>query len=187
VIHNAQGPAIHIFGSTTDGSVSVVERNYLVDSRVNNTLEIGGGPAVVRNNIVSGNPNYALYVYDYGSRGITRDVQVVGNTFDGQVGLASSVWQAGIGQEFQDNATTVSPIEPTSGIPMDGNVFCEGSCWTGDYWPIDGGLLTASGVSTDLDDDFCGTARTDPPHVGALQRSGLTGPTLAIDFKSTRV
>ncbi len=37
-----------------------------------NTLEIGGGPAVVRNNIVSGDPHYALYVYDYGGRGCHR-------------------------------------------------------------------------------------------------------------------
>jgi len=186
VIRDARGPAIHIFGSYDDGRVSLVEGNYLLDSWVNNTLEIGGGPAVVRNNIVHGDATYALYVYDYGGRGITRDVQVLGNTFDGDVGLASGVWKSGLGHAFQDNALTTALPSPISGVPMDGNVRCDGSCWTGDYWPIDGGPLTTGGVNaTDLVVDFCGQDRSDPPHVGALQRTGGPAPELAIDFKST--
>src|SRR5690606_20536980 len=106
VIHDTKGPGVEIYGSVDLTRVSVVERNLIIGSRTAGTLEIGGGPALVRNNIVVGGAVAGLYVYDYQDRGLVRAIHVVGNTVVGDDGPAIrlSDWSEGKGLELTGNA-----------------------------------------------------------------------------------
>ena len=187
VITDTQGPAIHLFGSYSDGLVSVVEGNYLSASRTNNVLEIGGGPAIVRNNITVGTSTSGLYIYNFGYRNITRSVHVVGNTIGGSppVGVTGSVWVDGLDHAFENNAVDGALPPVVTGIAMNGNVDCSGGgCWTSDYAVDPAGPLTTDGVTPTFDAnpvDYCGLTRSSPPMVGALEMG--SEPVLAIALK----
>jgi len=191
VIHDTQGPGIEVYGAEALDAVTVVERNYVVGSTNNGALEIGGGPAVVRNNIVVGGNAAGIYAYDYGGRGLQREVQILGNTVIGTVGEAIRVssWGAGNGLVIANNAawqaSGYGPALPSDlpGVDMTANTTCDGSCWVdasaGDYTPVGLGP-GASGY--DMAVDFCGALRADPPLQGAVE---LDGPgVLSIDFKA---
>ncbi len=182
-VHDAQGPAVEVYGSS-GGERTVVERNLVIGSRDAATLEIGGGPALVRNNIVIGGAGAALSVYDYGGRGLVQDIVVIGNTLWGVGGAAVNLsgWEAGAGLAFEGNAlgrddgASAMP-EGIDGVPMEGNLDCldGAACWrdaTGwDLWPLEAGALVGAGVVTDpaLTEDWCGRSRAAPPTVGALE------------------
>lgn len=183
-VYDAQGPAIEVYGAEDD-SWTIVTRNLLIASRDAATLEIGGGPAIVDNNVVIGGAGAALMVYDYGGRGLVRDVFVQGNTLWGVGGAAASLsgWSEGAPVYFQDNALgrddgASSTLPETDGLTMiNGNVDCAdgAGCWAdaaaGDLWPLAGGALDGTGGGADpaLADDWCDHLRGTPPDVGALE------------------
>ena len=201
VINDTKGPGIEIFGSTDPARKSVVERNLVIGSRNNATLEVGGGPALVRNNVVIGGDYAGLYVYDFGND-VVRDIQVVGNTVVGDAGPAIriSAWAAGDDLELSGNAAWQmaggGPAlpDPIPDIPMLDNVDCvdPDACWSGavnwNFWPAGGGPLEdaagAPSVAPPLTDDFCGQERDEPHEVGAFERTQDSGPgALFVDFK----
>jgi hypothetical protein len=178
-IRDAQGPGITVYGS--EGSdTTLVEGNVVVGSREAATLEIAGGPAIVRNNVVIGGAAGGLYVYDYGDRGLLRQVAVLGNTLWG-VGGDAITWEAGGLLEFRGNAAgrdDGAPAWPSDdhGASLSGNVDCAdgAACWRDasalDLWPLpDGALVGAGDADPDLPWDHCGVARPDPPTAGALE------------------
>lgn len=182
-VYDAQGPAVEVYGSER-GDVTVVERNLLMASRAAATLEIGGGPALVRNNVVIGGAGGALYVYDYGGRGLVQGVTIQGNTLWGVGGAAVELsgWTSGADLRFDDNAAgrddgAAALPDPIDGVPMEGNLDCGdgASCWVDaagwDLWPKAGGALIGAAAETDpaLTEDWCGRTRGDPPTVGALE------------------
>lgn len=186
-IRDAQGPGITVYGSA-QGDVTTVEGNVVVASRQAATLEIGGGPALVRNNVVIGGAAGGLYVYDYGDRGLLDDVKVLGNTLWG-VGGDAIAWEAGSRLVIQGNAAgrddgaAALPVE-THGADVEGNVDCGdgATCWRDaaglDLWPLDDGALVDAGVThDDLARDLCDALRPDPPAAGALEPDpdGVTG------------
>lgn len=182
VIRDTKGPGIEIYGAT-DGSVtSTVEQN-LVYGGASGAIEIGGGPAIVRNNIVVGGTGGGIVSYDYGGRGLVRGVHIVGNTAigDGASAFSVSGWTAGADLELQDNAGLqrdggVALPASIAGIPMEGNVECGAGCFVDeaslDVWPaeglVDAGVTPVAPVVT----DFCGSARSGPFDVGAFEASG---------------
>jgi hypothetical protein len=198
VVADAQGPAVEVYGSS-DGNLTTVERNLLVGSRDAATLEIGGGPVLVRNNVVIGGDGAALLVYDYGGRGLVFGIVVIGNTAWGTSADAVSLqsWYSGRDLSFEDNAVgrdDGSPALPdaVSGVPMEGNLDCSGpgGCWidapSWDLWPSSDGPLVGAAVTTDppLLDDWCGRTRPFPATVGALELG--TGQEGAFSATSTQ-
>ncbi len=202
VIDDTKGPGIEIYGSPDLSRRSLVEGNIVGGSRESSSLEIGGGPALVRNNVVLGGSYAALRVYDYNGWGNVHDIQLLGNTVIGDEGPAIRLgaWVEGKSLELTGNAAWqeagMGPAIPEAvpGVVTAGNVDCSvpAQCWVDgasrDLWPVDGGSLLSMGAAPTLaalEDDFCGNPRGVVPHVGALEQVGDLGPgPLAVDFKS---
>lgn len=190
-LRDAQGPAITVYGSER-GDTTRVEANVVASSRSAATLEIAGGPAVVRNNVVIGGAAGGLYVYDYGGRGLVSDITVVGNTLWGAGGAGATLsgWAGGANLTFADNAVgradgAAALPAPVDGATFEGNVDCGdgAACWPDAaglaLGPLDGGALLGAGAArADLPDDYCGRRRADPPTAGALE-PGAAHPVFA--------
>jgi len=207
VIDDTKGPGIEIYGSVDLSRKNLVEGNIVGGSRNNSSLEIGGGPVLVRNNIVLGGAASALQVYDYNKSGHVHDIQLLGNTVIGDQGPAVQVggsWMAEKSLEMTGNAVWQESGEgpalpaPVVGVVMAGNVDCTdpAECWVDaagrDLWPTPGGRLLVEGALpelAELSDDFCHNERGAPPHVGAFERleeENGPGP-LTIGFKKTSI
>lgn len=192
-IRDTKGPGIEIYGSS-DGSVYTTVEQNLVFGGASGAIEIGGGPAIVRNNIVVGSTGGGIVSYDYGGRGLVRAVKIIGNTAIGEGAAAFSIsgWTQGADLDLQDNAglqrgNGVALPASIPGIPMEGNVECGPACFVDeaslDLWPAEGGGLIDMGVtpSAALVTDFCGQPRSGAPDVGAFEwvadgTSGGSGP-----------
>ncbi len=160
-VYDPQGPGIEVYGSNRGDPPSVVERNYVEGSRNDAGINVGGGPAIVRNNIVVGNAYNGIWAQDYAGRGLQQNVWIVENTAlaNQTGGIKVSNWQAGAGNILAFNAvapllgtpalTPASPIADT----LLGNVACvpAASCFVQpvsapyDLWPLSGGPLDRSG------------------------------------------
>ena len=194
-IYDPQGPGIDVYGSNRGDPASVVERNYVEGSRSDAGINISGGPAIVRNNIVVGNQYNGIWAQDYGGRGLQRNVWIVENTVltNQTGGIKVSNWQAGAGNVLAYNA-----IAPSSGTPaltpaspiadtLVGNISCSPatSCFTQpstapyDLWPVSGGPLigaAGSGAQTwRVVEDFMCAPRGSAADVGAMQRTSSGG------------
>lgn len=81
IVMNSQGPGIMVYGCY-DGKLSdanIVEGNVVIGSRNSAGILAGGGPSILRNNIVLSCPGGGLHVYDYNNRGLMDNIQVLGN------------------------------------------------------------------------------------------------------------
>ncbi|HGG56748.1 MAG TPA: hypothetical protein ENK31_03005, partial [Nannocystis exedens] len=127
VIDDTKGPGIEIFGSTDLKRKNLVEGNIVGGSRKNSSLEIGGGPVTVRNNIVLGGLASALQVYDFNGNGNVYDIQILGNTVIGDQGPAVGVtaaWMADKSLEMTGNAVwQESGLGPALPAPVVGVVM----------------------------------------------------------------
>jgi hypothetical protein len=81
-IANTRGPGIMVYGATNavPEAANVVERNIVTGSRNNPGIVVGGGPSVVRENIVLSCPAGGISVINYGRRGLLDQIVVSGNT-----------------------------------------------------------------------------------------------------------
>jgi hypothetical protein len=77
VIVDTKGPGIMVYGSTDVRRASIIERNFVTGSRQSSGVLVGGGPARIRNNIVSRNFHGGLTLQDYGDRRLLRDITVI--------------------------------------------------------------------------------------------------------------
>jgi hypothetical protein len=182
-IWDTQGPGIEVYGSWNLDERTVVEGNIVVGSAQNAALEVGGGPALVRNNVVVGGRVAGLYAYDYGGRGLQRAVQLVGNTVVGEDGPAVvlSGWSGGRDLELVNNLAWQAsgggdPLPASAdGATLEGNVACEADCFV-DATALDlaptAELASTGQPHPDLHTDLCGDVRPKLPTPGALEGAG---------------
>jgi hypothetical protein len=86
VIFDTKGPGIMVYGATHPGRVSVIERNVTMGSRQSGGVVLGGGPAVVRNNIAAENAEGGIQLEDYAGRGLLRNIAISHNSVYNNVG-----------------------------------------------------------------------------------------------------
>ncbi|MEP6801611.1 MAG: IPT/TIG domain-containing protein [Acidobacteriota bacterium] len=190
-IYAAQGPGIEVYGSNRGDPASVVERNYVEGSKSDAGINVGGGPAIVRNNILVRNQYNGIWAQDYGGRGLQQNVRIVANTVlaNQTGGIQVSNWQPGAGNVLAFNA--IAPLAGTPALtpaspvaePSIGNISCTPAtvCFDQpnaapyDLWPVAGGLLIgAAGNGSETwrpADDFLCVARGGAADAGAMQRT----------------
>ena len=190
-IYDSQGPGIDVYGSNRGDPASVVERNYVEGSKTDAGINISGGPAIVRNNIVVANAYNGIWAQDYGGRGLQQNVWIVQNTALGNQtgGIKVSNWLSGAGNVLAFNA--IAPLSGTPALtpaspladPVIGNQTCSPatSCFAQpqtppyDLWPVSGGpLIGAAGAGSEpwrpIDDFMC-VSRLPAADAGAMQRT----------------
>jgi hypothetical protein len=186
IVVNTKGPGIMVFGSSYLPSVSLVERNVAIGSRKSSGIVVGGGPAIVRNNVTASNDEAGIAVEDYKKRGLLRGIFIANNTVYKNGAGGITVPQAGIsGVTIVNNAahaggtTRAYPMAKT-GLRLAGNIDCTTlPCFANpereDFSPHLGSLLKGAGVLwTDTwmpREDFFGVRRSMPPTAGAIERA----------------
>jgi hypothetical protein len=189
-IYRTKGPGIMVYGSNQGGPLSLLEGNYVEGSVEEGGIVVGGGPAIVRNNILVGNAYGGISAQDYNSRGLQKNIWIVHNTLLNNVdsGINVQNWGGSSGNVIAFNA-----IAPTSGTPtlrpanpagtVTGNVNCNpaSGCFEQplrtpySLRPLTGGpLMGAAGTGTEPwrpTDDFMGNARGSAADAGAMQKS----------------
>jgi len=190
-VYGSQGPGIEVYGSNRGDPPSVVERNYVEGAVTDAGINVGGGPAIVRNNIVVGNQYNGIWAQDYNSRGLQQNVWIVNNTIlNNQTGgIKVSNWQTGAGNVLAFNAIAplggtpaLTPASPIADV-FTGNTTCTPAtgCFDQpntapyDLWPVAAGpLIGAAGFGTEswrVTDDFLCASRGSAADVGAMQRT----------------
>jgi hypothetical protein len=190
-VYDARGPGIMVYGSNRGDPPSVVERNYVEGSQTDAGINVGGGPAIVRNNIVVGNAYNGIWAQDYGGRGLQQNVWIVHNTAlaNQTGGIQVSHWVSGAGNVLAFNA--IAPLSGTPALtpaspaadPATGNQACApaSTCFAQpatapyDLWPASPGPLAgAAGFGSETwrpTNDFMCAARAGASDTGAMQRT----------------
>ena len=191
VILRTKGPGIMVYGARDLLTQNLVERNVVMGSGRSAGIVVGGGPAVVRNNVVLTNNDGGISLQDYGQRGLLRRIAVVHNTIYGNlVGGITIEGHEARDTTFLNNAIQSpggSPAVPAPrpGVWMAGNVDCTyRACFMQpdglDFSPFPGSALTVPGGLALGDplprDDLFRVRRGIPPTVGAIERP--SGPLL---------
>jgi len=119
-VYGSQGPGIEVYGSNRGDPPSLVERNYVEGAQTDAGINVGGGPAIVRNNIVVGNQYNGIWAQDYNGRGLQQNVWIVQNTvLNNQTGgIKVTNWQAGGGPALNAGADRVFAFAGQCGIPL---------------------------------------------------------------------
>lgn len=86
LIRDTKGPGIMLYGARPPGPPCLVERNIVLGSRRSAGIVVGGGPAVVRGNVVAGHARAGIALEDYRRRGLLRGIEVTGNLVYGNRG-----------------------------------------------------------------------------------------------------
>ncbi len=196
VIVNTKGPGIMVYGANRPGRVNVIERNAVAGSRISAGIVLGGGPAVVRNNILSDNQESGIQLENYGQRGLLRNITIVHNTVYRNGAGGITVPSSGPLDRIRvfNNAVHVRPGTPAfprvgRGIESAGNVNCGTAlCFRDpglrDFSPLLTSPLLRSGVfragAGMPADDFVGERRGPLPTVGAVEGPA---PPIPIGFK----
>jgi hypothetical protein len=192
-VYRTKGPGIMVYGSNRKDPPSILEGNYVEGSETEGGIVIGGGPAIVRNNVLIGNAYGGISVQNYGRRDLQKNVWIVHNTIinNDDSGINISAWQAGRGNVIAFNAFLPKSATPAlrPSLPpgtMHGNITCStgASCFVNavtppyDLWPCPNSpLLNALGYGIEPWrplDDFMGIKRGKSAHVGAFERTSQT-------------
>ena len=189
MISDTKGPGIMVYGSRDLVATSVVERNFTKGSRTSSGIVVGGGPALVRNNISIANFDSGIGLENYGRRGLLRRIVLAHNTVYGNQGAGISVPDDGpLEALLINNAVHARPgargVPATrAGLRLAGNVDCSlALCFANahglDFSPFPGSLLFGvaalqPGESSPVD-DFFGRRRGMPPAIGAVEEA--SGP-----------
>jgi Right handed beta helix region len=184
-IVDIKGPGIMVYGSQDPTLVSVVERNFVRGSRTSSGIVVGGGPAVVRNNVVGWNAEAGIGLEDYRRRGLLRSIEVTHNTSynNVQAGIAAPESGVLIQVSVVNNAVHARPGTPPLprarvGLRLGSNVDCTWAvCFLNpeglDFSPAPGSLLQGLAVVRSgevVADDFFGSRRAIPAALGAIER-----------------
>lgn len=184
IVMNTKGPGIMVYGSGNLPRVSLVERNVVIGSRTSSGIVVGGGPAVVRNNIAASNEQAGISLEDYKKRGLLRAIAVANNTVYGNRAGGITVPEAGIsGITIVNNAVHANSgthaYPPETRLRTAGNVDCTANpCFANperrDFSPSTGSLLKGAGVlwrdAWMPREDLFGVRRSVPPTAGAIER-----------------
>lgn len=190
-VYDTKGPGIMVYGSDRGDPPSVIEGNYVAGSVNDGAILVGGGPAIVRNNVAMGGRAGGIVAQDYQGRGLMRDVWIVHNTVLENPGPAIRVqrFAEGAGNVIAYNALVPSArgeaMQPA--LPLGtllGNVVCATpeTCFENaaqapfDLRPKDRGpLVDAAGSGGEPwrpKEDFLGVRRDGEADVGAFDRAG---------------
>jgi hypothetical protein len=188
VILDTKGPGIMVYGSWDLLSRSVVERNFVMGSLTSAGIVVGGGPALVRNNISVHNRGAGIGLEDYHGRGLLRSIVISHNTLyrNGEGGVSMAPEARARDVAIVNNAVQTrqgAATVPKGRVDVDlvGNVDCTWAlCFanpeTMDFSPVEGSLLRGPAGMRGLDwvppDDYFGARRTVPPVLGAIQTGG---------------
>jgi hypothetical protein len=185
IIMKTKGPGIMVFGAQDMTVSSVIERNVTIGSRHAAGIVLGGGPALVRNNIAVSNEEGGITLEDYRQRGFLRGIIVVNNTaYANRLG-GVTVPETGMSgviivNNAADTGTAPKPYpSPRIGLRMGGNIDCTVTpCFTNptqyNFSPNAASILRSAGVpwaeSWIPREDYFGVRRGSPPTVGAIER-----------------
>jgi hypothetical protein len=190
VVVNPKGPGIMVYGAQDGLSASVVERNVIMGSRESAGIVVGGGPAIVRNNIAALNAQGGISLQDYANRGLLSGIVVAHNTLYANGAAGIRVPETGLLQAIVlNNAVHALPgvqalPDAQPGLDLAGNADCGGlACFADpeglDFSPLVGapllGLGAVHGEAWTAREDFFGRPRGPIPTVGAVERAG-SGP-----------
>lgn len=185
VILRTKGPGIMVYGARDLLTQNLVERNVVMGSAQSAGVVVGGGPAVVRNNVSLMNHEGGISLQDYGQRGLLRQIAVVHNTLYGNLvgGITIEGREARdttlLNNAIQSPGGTPAVPAPRPGVWTAGNVDCTyRACFMQpdglDFSPFPGSALSVPGGLTASDrlprDDFFHARRGAPPTVGAIER-----------------
>jgi hypothetical protein len=183
VVVDTKGPGIMVYGSQSPSLLSTVERNFVVGSRESAGIVVGGGPALVRNNITLGSSEAGISLEDYKRRGLLRRVVVVHNTVvAGEILVpANGPLDAMLVNNAVQGRGSMPALPPRrAGLELAGNVDCTGlACFANvssrDFSPGSGSPLVGAGLERQEPwfpaADFFGTRRPERPSAGAVERA----------------
>lgn len=191
-IFDTQGPGIMVYGAHQDDiAPSVIDGNLVVGSRTSGPILVGGGPAVVTNNIVADGNTHGLHIYRHGEGAAHDGTFVAHNTVLENEGTAIQVsdWADGADNVLVNNAIAPGADNDIGGGAdglVEGNVTCDDpdDCFFAaadtpfSVTPLaDGPLAGASSSGDDRypDSDFMGHQRGDETFAGALERADDEG------------
>jgi len=189
VVINTKGPGIMVYGSNDPNEKNIIERNFVAGSRESAGIVVGGGPAVVRNNIVSGNTEGGIGLEDYRRRGLLRHVIVNHNTLYGNNRGGILVPTEGtLEAEISYNAVaaregTLPFPKERQGLRVVGNYDCSNTrCFVDpankDFTPLNGSPLLEfnqnRGGGLNAPDDYFGRPRGTSSAIGAIQPPGAS-------------
>jgi hypothetical protein len=187
IILNTKGPGIMIYGCIDEAKVSVIERNFTAASRNSSGILLGGGSALVRNNVSVANGEAGIGIQDYGKRGLLRGITVVYNTVynneKGGILVTDGKVIAGITGYNAAHARAGTPPFPMDqpGLLQVANMDCSLlTCFVDpedrNFSPRSNSVLVENGKISDEtwvpQNDFFGRARKSPPAVGAIEPPG---------------
>jgi hypothetical protein len=182
-IINTKGPGIMVYGSQGVSETSVIERNLVSGSRNSSGILIGGGPALVRNNIAVYNGEGGIGLQDYANRGLLRKITVAHNTMYGNERGGIFIASEKLTDfEIVNNAgvmpRSLSIRSPgATRVHAAGNIDCTAvKCFRDpekhDFTPGPGSPLLGGGVQIKKwipAEDFFGHKRGVRPTVGAVE------------------
>ena len=188
MVLDTKGPGIMVYGATDTDRGSLIEGNVVMGSVRSSGIVVGGGPAVIRNNVSAGNATAGVSVEDYARRGMLRGVVLAHNTLYRNEQGAVTVARSGyIDVTVMNNAVHSRPgssilPEPQPGLRTTGNIDCRAVvCFLNpeadDFSPLPGGPLVGAGTVLAAPwtptRDLFGAPRPVPPSTGAIE--GLHG------------
>ena len=186
-VRNTKGPGIMIYGSDQISlKESLIERNFVSGSRTSSAIVIGGGPAIVRNNIALYSVQSGIGLENYGRRGLLRQIIVGFNSVYGNKTGGITAPQTSVSDTFlignvgwNDSEAAVFPSDQ-SGIWQSDNLNCDQRCFANpgdlDFLPVPGSPLDRHRVRFSAawlpKVDFFGKPRNSPPRAGAVESIG---------------
>jgi hypothetical protein len=185
IILRTKGPGIMVYGARDLLTQNLVERNVVMGSERAAGIVVGGGPAVVRNNVVLTNNDGGISLQDYGKRGLLRRIAIVHNTIYGNLvgGITIEGHEARdttvLNNAIQSPGGTPAVPAPRPGVWTAGNVDCTyRTCFMQpdgfDFSPFPGSALVGPGTLAGGEalprEDLFRMRRGSPPTVGAIER-----------------
>jgi len=185
IISDTKGPGIMVFGAHDLVSSSLVERNVVIGSRTSSGIVVGGGPAVIRNNVSALNGGAGIGLEDYQRRGLLRAIAVVANTVYKNAAGGITAPESGLRDVAIINNAAHAPAgrrsvpAPQPGLQLAGNVDCTWvPCFANpegmDFSPVPGSLLSGLGTlrmqGSTPREDFFGVRRGVRPTAGAIEK-----------------
>lgn len=183
MIIDTKGPGIMVYGTSNSNGKSIIERNFVSGSRKSSGIVLGGGPVLVRNNIVSHNFEGGITLQDYGNRGLLKNIILANNTsFKNVNGEFVLPLPANLSDVlFVNNAVAATDgnralPRPQSGLKLQQNVDCTTIACFADpaglnFSPLPSSRLTRSGNAKDAalpTDDYFGRSRNGSATAGAI-------------------
>ena len=186
VITDTKGPGIMVYGGREVSEESLIERNFVSGSRTSSGIVVGGGPAVVRNNIAVANSQAGIALQDYGQWGLLRGIKagfntVFGNENGGIIAPTSKVSESVLAGNVGVSVSG-APVFPSrqDGLAAEDNLICDKSCFVDvenkDFSAAKDSLLEHRRVGYTAGwlpgDDYFSQRRKNPPKPGAAESAG---------------